>query len=185
MKKEINPIYTQWSRNVVDKYKFFSEEEIKLDLKKNSLPFSICFLNVIGDFNIATGIRNANAFGARDIFYIGNKKFDRRATVGVLNYTDINHLSSLEELKFLKERFIFVASELTKTSTNLVNFDWPKNKEVLIIFGEEGSGLSEEVLNLCDFVVEIPQTGSVPSLNVGTASGIIMYDYVRKMTPGA
>ena len=59
------------------------------------------------------------------------------------------------------------------------DFEWPENS--LMIFGEEGIGISEEMMSLADHVVSITQYGSVRSMNVGTTSGIAMYDYTRKI----
>ena len=60
-------------------------------------------------------------------------------------------------------------------------FNWPKEKHVVMIFGEESRGIPQELLDISDDVVYINQYGSVRSLNLGVASGIAMYDYCRKM----
>ena len=54
-------------------------------------------------------------------------------------------------------------------------------KPPLIFFGEEGCGLTEEILNLSDYRIEIEQYGSVRSLNVGTASGIVLFECVQRL----
>ena len=63
----------------------------------------------------------------------------------------------------------------------LETFEWPVDKHVVIVMGEESCGLTDEMLGLCDKLVYIKQYGSVRSLNVGAASGIAMYDYCRKV----
>ena len=50
-----------------------------------------------------------------------------------------------------------------------------------MIFGEEGTGLTQQAIQMCHILVEIPQYGSVRSLNVGTSSGVLLYDYVRHL----
>ena len=136
-----------------------------------------------GDFNISTMIRNANAFNAKEVFYIGKKRWDRRGAVGTHHYTPINFLESYEEFISLKKLYTFVGIDNNMSETlELSSFDWNKlEAPPLMIFGEEKEGLTEKTLKLCDYVVEIPQYGSVRSLNVGTSSGIIMYDYVNKI----
>jgi len=57
----------------------------------------------------------------------------------------------------------------------------PMDKHIIFAFGEENSGLTPEMLAVCDALVYIKQFGSVRSLNVGTASGIIMYEYCRRL----
>lgn len=165
-------------RNIADRYKGWILDLIKEDLVKNSFPFAIMMENLFGDFNLSTVIRNANAFGAKEVFYLGKKKFDKRGAVGTYIYTKVTHLASIEELLPLKDQYTFVGVDNITNSVPIESFTWPSNP--LLIFGEEGGGLSKEVVELCQSVVAITQYGSVRSLNAGTASGIAMYDFVRK-----
>jgi tRNA G18 (ribose-2'-O)-methylase SpoU len=170
--------FRKWQRNVVDKYKDSSEEDIRRDLRSSAYPFAVCFENLIGDFNIATGIRNANAFNAKEVFYIGDKKFDRRGMCGVHNYTEIKWLSTVDELKDLQDRYTFIGSDNIAGAVSLATYTWPPNP--LIIFGSEEVGLTPQMQSMCQELVYIEQFGSVRSLNVGTASGIMMNDFVSK-----
>lgn len=168
--------------NVIDKYKLLTKwttELIKDDLKQNAFPFAVMMENFMGDFNIGTVIRSANAFGASEVFYLGRKKYDKRGTVGTHHYTDIKHLKDHDELVKLKEKYTFVAFENTVDSAVPVSkFEWPRIP--LIILGEEGIGLTPDTLELCDNFVHIPQFGSVRSLNAAVAGSIAMNDYVSK-----
>jgi tRNA G18 (ribose-2'-O)-methylase SpoU len=137
-----------------------------------------------GDFNISTLIRNANAFNAEKVFYLGKKRFDRRGTVGSHHYVDLVFLDgSVSKLVDLKKQYTFVAIDNNVPNTyKLGNFNWAElKKPPLLIFGEEGVGLTKETLKLADYTVEIPQFGSVRSLNVGTSSGIVMYALVESL----
>ena len=170
-----------WQRNVADKFKNMTEDQIKKYLKNTSNLFSVCMEHWNGDFNISTLIRNANAFNAEEVFYIGKKKWDRRGAVGTHNYTSLTHLKSYEDLASLSRKYTIVGidNNLPKTK-NLNQFDWEAlDKPPLMIFGEEKTGLSKEALEICHLLLEIPQYGSVRSLNVGTSSGVLMYDFVR------
>lgn len=168
-----------WQRNVADRFKSLPEEEIRSELRKTANPFAVCFENWTGDFNIATGIRNANAFNAQAVYYIGDKKWDRRGAVGVHNYTDVIFLPTINDLLKLKKLYTFVGVDNVPGSVTLANHCWQKN--TLLIFGEEGAGLTPGAQSLCDSIVEIEMYGSVRSLNCATASGIIMNDYVSYM----
>jgi tRNA G18 (ribose-2'-O)-methylase SpoU len=170
--------YRLWERNVADHLKGKSEEEIRSTLKEKALPFAVCFEHWIGDFNMGTGIRNANGFGAKEVFYIGDRKWDRRASVGVYNYTEVQWISSIEEFVKLKERYVIVGIDNVPGSRSIYNYRWPAN--TLMVFGEEGAGLTPEMQELCEDIVEIPMYGSVRSFNCGTASGIVMYDFCKK-----
>ena len=168
-----------WKYNVTDEYKSWSVEEIKQDLRSRAHPYAVLMEHWKGDFNISTMIRNANAFNASQVFYIGRKHFDRRGTVGTHHYVDLNYLNNCDDLLRLKEKYVFVALDNNlDCCVPVETFEWPDN--TLMIFGEEGEGISPLLLKHCDFCVNIAQFGSVRSLNVGTSSGIAMYDYITK-----
>ena len=176
--------WSLWKRNVVNRYKNWPTESIKRDLQRTANPFAVCMEHWQGDFNISTLIRNANAFNAEKVFYLGKKRFDRRGTVGSHHYVDLVFLDGgLSQLVELKKQYTFVAIDNNVPNTHkLGNFNWSElEKPPLLIFGEEGVGLTEEALNLADYTVEIPQFGSVRSLNVGTSSGIVMYDIMESL----
>jgi tRNA G18 (ribose-2'-O)-methylase SpoU len=176
---DVESNYRSWQRNVADPLKEKSVEEIQQHLQATAHPFAVCFEHWIGDFNMATGIRNANAFNAKEVFYIGDKKWDRRAAVGVHNYTEVQWIPTVEDLVKLKEKYVIVGIDNVPGSVSIRNYRWPHN--TLMVFGEEGVGLTPEMQALCQDIVEIPMFGSVRSLNCGTASGIVMYDFVEKL----
>lgn len=171
--------YRLWERNVADHFKNKSDEEIKAQLQATANPFAVCFEHWTGDFNMGSGIRNANAFNAREVFYLGDKKWDRRAAVGVYNYTPVQWLSTMEEFEKLKDRYTIVGIDNVPGSISMKHYDWHPN--TLLVFGEEGSGLTAGMQSLCKDVVHIDMFGSVRSFNCGVASGIVMHDVVRKL----
>lgn len=167
--------------NVIDYYKEWEADQIKADLDTKRLPFVAAFENISGDFNKATGMRNANAFMAKEVWLIGNKKWDRRGAVGTHNYMHLKHSESLESLWAENENIRgmrWVVVDNINGATPLPDYEWKPN--TFMIFGEERRGVSQSAISLADDVVYIPQLGSVRSLNVGTAAGIIMYDYAVK-----
>lgn len=169
-----------WQRNVLDKYKEMPTEDIKADLKKNALSLAVLVANVEQDFNLGSVMRSGNFFGASKVFYFGKRHYDRRGAVGVNHYSDITHLATIDEVKELKHHYIFVGLENNVPKTEpLLDFVWAPVP--LLIVGEENAGIPKEILELCDHVVEIPNRGSVRSLNAGSAASIAMYDYTSKM----
>lgn len=166
------------NNNVIDKYREWTLDLIRDDLKKNAFPYGVMMQHLNGDFNISTVIRNANAFGAQEVFYFGKRHIDRRGTVGTHLYTNVTFLETREDILRLKERYTFVAMECGVRSVAMPGFVWPKNP--LIVLGEETSGITQDLLDECDHIVNIPMFGSVRSINVGTASGIAMNDFVTK-----
>jgi len=166
--------------NVLDEYKEWEPAKIKEKIKKNTFPYAVMMQHIGGDYNISTLIRNANAFGASEVFYYGRRKWDRRGSVGTHHYTDLIFLPDLENLTLLKEKYHFVGIENNVAEAKDLQ-EYQPRPDTLFLFGEEGNGILPEVLELCDEVVYVPQYGSVRSLNVGTCSGIIMNDYVSRL----
>ena len=171
--------WNSWNYNVEDRFKGKSKEEIVRTLRSTSHNFAVMMEHWNGDFNIGTMIRNANAFNAEKVFYYGKKKYDRRGAVGTHHYVDLNYINNRDVLISLKSEYTFVCLDNVKESVPMEDFVWPENS--LMIFGEEGIGLSDEMLSLADHTVSITQYGSVRSMNVGTTSGIAMYDYTSKL----
>lgn len=167
------------NRNVKDLYKAWTEDLIREDLKKRSFNFAILMENFVGDFNIGSVLRSCNAFGGKEMYYYGRKHYDRRGTVGTHHYTSMIHVPTREALLELKNKYTFVALENTVAGAQpLSDFEWVDNP--LIVVGEEGVGITNDMLELCDKFVYIPQYGSVRSLNAAVASSIAMNDFVTK-----
>lgn len=167
--------------NVQDKYRGWEVDLIREDAQKNALPFAVCMENWDNNFNLATLVRNANAFSAKEVFYLqSSKKWDRRGAVGTHNYTHVQHLSSVEQVVALREKYPHIVGVdcIAGKSVSMRAFTWPKN--CLLVFGSEADGLTPEMQAICDSIVEIPMTGTVRSLNAATASGITLYDLTMK-----
>ena len=173
--------------NVIDYYKEWEVNAIigDLDTKRNN--FTVLCSNVENDFNIATAIRNSNAFLASEVWIYGKKQYDRRGTVGTHNYTHFKHVKTIDdvqnkinELRNVHPEFRIVGIDNVSGASRIDEYEWPRS-HVLMIFGQEKNGIPQELLDICDDIVYIKQYGSVRSLNVGTASGIAMYDYCSKV----
>lgn len=164
------------TRNIVDFYKYWDTEAIKADLDSKRHNFSVLVENTIRDFNLGSVIRNANAFLAKEVIIYGRKQFDRRGTVGTHLYENLKHVVHKDSLDL---DGVFIGVDNVEGAEPIENFVWPK-EHVILAFGQENYGLSDQILKICKHVVYISQYGSVRSLNVGCASAIAMYDYCRK-----
>ena len=71
-----------------------------------------------------------------------------------------------------------IAIDNQKGSKNLQDSELPKKS--VLIFGNESDGLSKEMIEACEQMIAIEQFGSTRSVNVGVASGILMYEFVRR-----
>lgn len=168
-------------RNLIDHYQSMSEDIIRGDLDKKRHEFVILCENFGNDFNLATNVRNNNAFLGREIWISGHRKYDKRGAVGTYLYEHVFYAkTSIEVIENFKAKgYRIVAADNIGAAQDLREYQWePKS---LIVLGQEKIGVTNEALEMADDIVFIPQFGSVRSINVGVAGGIIMYDYVSKL----
>lgn len=173
------------TRNIIDPYHYWTHDAIVADLDTKRHNFTVLCSNLGNDFNIATAVRNSNAFLAKEVLVYGNKQYDRRGTVGTHNYMNFRHVKAIDDvMTYINEMKVdglhIVGIDNVKDAVPMNDFIWRTDIHTLMIFGQEQTGIPEELLDLCDDIVYIKQYGSVRSLNVGTASGIAMYDYCSK-----
>ena len=178
---------TNDTRNIIDHYKYWTHDAIMTDLDTRRNNFSVLCCNLLNDFNIATVVRNSNAFLAKEVLVYGNKRYDRRGTVGTHIYTNFKHVKEIEDLKseisnlYKKHKSLrIVGIDNVHNAFSVNDYSWSKDDHTLMVFGQEQVGIPEEVLEICHDKIYIKQYGSVRSLNVGTASGVAMYDYCSK-----
>lgn len=168
-------------RNVIDHYKHMSEELIKGSLAKVRSDLVVIAENYASDFNLASTIRNLNAFAGKEIWIVGDHRFDKRGTVGTHNYETINYSKNITPVldSLRSDGYSIVAVDNVERATNIETYAW--SPRTAIILGQEKIGVSNEALNAADNIVYIPMRGSTRSLNVAVASGIVMYDYSKKV----
>lgn len=179
------------TRNIIDHYHYWKHEAILANLDKYRHNYTILCSNLYNDFNVATVIRNANAFLAKEIIIYGTKQYDRRGTVGTHHYNHFVYCPDESQLKLKIEDMIrqygkihIVGIDNIQNSRPIEDYVWNDNEHVLMIFGQEQVGIPKELINMCDDILYITQYGSVRSLNVGCASSIVMYDYCNKIGSG-
>jgi tRNA G18 (ribose-2'-O)-methylase SpoU len=168
--------------NVLDGLKDLSIPDIANYCHSKSVVASVAMINIGGDFNLSTMIRNANFFGFRSVHYVGKKKWDKRGSVGTHHYTPIYYHK--DEPGFLLQccgRTIIAIEnnipEYDDKTVNLFDYKFDSMTDPIFVFGEESKGLSNTILDRSNIILTIPNYGSVRSLNVGTTSGIVMGIY--------
>ena len=168
------------TRNVIDKYKGLSVVEIKDDLDRSRHDFHVAIENFQHDFNIGTIARNANAFNAAGIHIIGRRHWNRRGAMKTEAYMNIFHHETVADfIDWVKQNNLkLIAIDNQKGSKKLNNAKLEKGS--ILVFGNESDGLSKEMIEACKEMVAIEQFGSTRSVNVGVASGILMYEFVRR-----
>ncbi|MEQ9086981.1 MAG: RNA methyltransferase [Pontimonas sp.] len=166
------------SRNVVDKYRYWSMDAIIEDLNTKRHPFHVAIENWQHDLNIGSIVRSANAFLADTVHIVGRKRWNRRGAMVTDRYQRVMHHPTIEDLVAyaMTHKLPIVAVDNVEGSKPIETTTLPR--ECIILFGQEGPGLSPEALEAADMAVEITQYGSTRSLNASAAAAIIMHRWV-------
>jgi tRNA G18 (ribose-2'-O)-methylase SpoU len=162
-------------RNVLDHYRYWTVDAIVADLDTRRHPFHVAIENWEHDFNIGTVVRNANAFGAAGVHIVGPHRWDRRGAMSTHRYLHLHHHADIDALIVwaAHARVSIVAVDNVPDAISIESADLPR--DCVMLFGQEGPGLTSEALAAASMTCEITQYGSTRSLNAGVASGIAMY----------
>ncbi len=170
-------------RNVVDRYRYWHHDAIVADLATRQHPFHVAIENWQHDRNIGAVVRNANAFGAAGVHIVGRRRWNRRGAMVTDRYLAVHHHEDVSTLlAWCATRGLpLVGIDNVEGSVPLEQSSLPA--ACVLIFGQEGPGLSPNTLAACSQVCEITMYGSTRSLNAGVASGIAMYAWLRQHVP--
>ncbi|MDB5165647.1 MAG: hypothetical protein JWM00_537 [Candidatus Saccharibacteria bacterium] len=168
------------TRNVVDKYKDVPMNEIIDDLDSHGIELEIAIENIERDFNMGTIVRSANAFGVRHVHVIGRRQWNKRGAMMTDKYLHIYYHPDVTEFARAMEEGnkIIIAVDNIDGSEPMASTVLPRN--AVLVFGQEGPGISEELATTASKIVAIEQFGSTRSINVGVAAGIVMYEWIRQ-----
>jgi tRNA G18 (ribose-2'-O)-methylase SpoU len=167
-------------RNVVDRYRYWRREAIVADLDLRRHPFHVAIENWQHDLNIGTVVRTANAFLAREVHIVGRRRWNRRGAMVTDRYQHIRHHDDVATLLAwaAAERLPVIGVDNLPGAVPLETVELPR--ACVLLFGQEGPGLSEAARAGLDLVCSIAQFGSTRSINAGVASGIAMHAWVRR-----
>ena len=172
------------TRNVVDKYRYWSMEAIVADLDNNRHNFHVAIENWQHDLNIGSIVRTANAFLAKQVHIIGNKRWNRRGAMVTDRYQHILHHPTVEEFvawsKTANEgkEMPIIAIDNVPGCKQLETYKLPET--CVLLFGQEGPGLSDAAIAASKDVVEITQFGSTRSINASAAAAITMHQWIMQ-----
>lgn len=172
--------FVEDTRNVVDKYRGKSVEAIVDDLDTSRSELEIAVENLERDFNMGTIIRNANAFNVKRVHIIGRKQWNKRGAMKTDVYLHLVYHQTPEDFftAMRQDNKQVIAMDIVEGARALHEVLLPLNS--VLVFGAEGPGLSQKLLEGAHEVVMIEQFGSTRSVNVGVASGIAMYAWVQQ-----
>jgi tRNA G18 (ribose-2'-O)-methylase SpoU len=167
-------------RNVVDRYRYWRREAIIADLDRRRHPFHVAIENWQHDFNIGTVVRNANAFLAAEVHIIGKRRWNRRGAMVTDRYQHIRHHRTVTAFDdwARQARLPIIGIDIVPGAVPLEETTLPDR--CVLVFGQEGPGLSTEIRARCRLVCSITQFGSTRSINAGVASGIAMHTWIRQ-----
>lgn len=167
-------------RNVADKYRYWSMEAIIADLDERRHDFHIAIENWQHDMNIGTVVRTANAFLAKEVHIIGRRRWNKRGAMVTDRYQHVRHHPTVEEFVAWAEGegLAIIGIDIFPDSQKLETYELPRN--CVLVFGQEGPGLSEEVHQSAEATLSIEQFGSTRSINAASAAGIAMHAWIRR-----
>jgi tRNA G18 (ribose-2'-O)-methylase SpoU len=171
-------------RNVVDRYRYWRHEAIVDDLDRRRHPFHVAIENWEHDRNIGAVVRNANAFLAASVRIVGRRRWNRRGAMVTDRYQHIAHHPDVAGLATWAstEDLAVIGIDNLPGSGPLETAALPRR--CVLLFGQEGQGLTAEAAARCSAVCSIAQFGSTRSINAGVASGIAMHTWIRRHALG-
>lgn len=167
-------------RNVVDAYRYWRREAIVADIDTRRHALHIAIENFENDANIGTVVRTANAFAVDTVHIVGKKRWNRRGAMVTDRYQHLMHHPDTDAVvAWAAEHGLhIVAIDNTPGSVPLETARLPEN--CLLLFGQEGPGVTQQAQENASMTCSIAQFGSTRSINAGVAAGIAMHAWVRQ-----
>lgn len=167
-------------RNVVDGYRYWRLEAIVEDLDTRRHGFHVAIENFSHDFNIGSVVRTANAFLAAEIHIVGRRRWNRRGAMVTDRYQHVTHHADATALAdwCVSSNLTLIGIDNLPGSVPLETFDLPR--DCVLLFGQEGEGLSQQARFACSAVLSIAQFGSTRSINAGAAASVAMHAWIRR-----
>jgi tRNA G18 (ribose-2'-O)-methylase SpoU len=167
-------------RNVLDKYRYWKHEAIVAELDSRRHNFHVAIENWQHDLNIGTVVRTANAFLAKEVHIIGRRRWNRRGAMVTDRYQHVRHHPTVED--FVQwaqgEGLAVIGIDIFPDSVPLETYELPR--DCVLVFGQEGPGLTPEVHQAAVATLSIEQFGSTRSINAASAAAIAMHAWIRR-----
>ena len=168
------------TRNVLDHFRYWKMEAIVAELDSRRHKYHVAIENWQHDLNIGSIVRTANAFLAEEVHIIGNRRWNRRGAMVTDRYQHVSHHPTVEDfVAWAKERNLpIIAIDNVPGCQKIEEYSLPE--ECILLFGQEGPGLSDEAIAAAEVVLEITQFGSTRSINASAAAAITMHQWVMQ-----
>jgi tRNA G18 (ribose-2'-O)-methylase SpoU len=168
------------TRNVLDHFRYWKMEAIVAELDSRRHKYHVAIENWQHDLNIGSIVRTANAFLAEEVHIIGNRRWNRRGAMVTDRYQHVSHHPTVEEfVAWAKSKNLpIIAIDNVPGCQKIEEYALPE--ECVLLFGQEGPGLSEAAIEAAHVVLEITQFGSTRSINASAAAAITMHQWVMQ-----
>jgi len=167
-------------RNVVDRYRYWTVEAIVADLDTRRHPLHVAIENWAHDLNIGSVVRTANAFNVEAVHVVGGRRWNRRGAMVTDRYLHLQHHPEVAGLAAWAsaERLPLLGVDNVAGAVALETAELPRR--CVLLFGQEGAGLSPAAVAACRGLLGIAGYGSTRSINAGAAAAIAMHTWVRQ-----
>ncbi|MGH3447913.1 MAG: TrmH family RNA methyltransferase [Nocardioidaceae bacterium] len=167
-------------RNVADRYRYWRLDAIVADLDTRRHGFHVGIENWQHDFNIGSVVRTANAFLAAEVHIVGRRRWNRRGAMVTDRYQHVRHHDSVDEFAAWSDGagLPLYGIDNLPGAAPLERVALPAS--CVLVFGQEGPGLTEAMRALCTRTLSIAQFGSTRSINAGAAAAIAMHAWVQQ-----
>ncbi len=167
-------------RNVIDQYRYWTIEAIVADLDTRRHPLHVAIENWQHDSNIGSIVRTANAFNIAAVHVVGKRRWNRRGAMVTDRYQHIEHHPDVPDLVAWAqdENLPLLGIDNLPEAQPIETAQLPA--AAVMLFGQEGPGLTPEALAACTSHYAIAQYGSTRSINAGAAAAIAMHAWVRQ-----
>ena len=168
------------TRNVVDTYRYWTRAAIVEDIDHRRHPFHIAIENFGSDANIGGVVRTANAFAVNTVHIVGRRRWNRRGAMVTDRYQRLRHHDTTADLlAFAADTGLtVVAVDNVPGAVRIEHTELPR--DCLLIFGQEGPGITDDAKAGAAVTVSIAQFGSTRSINAAVAAGIAMHTWISQ-----
>ena len=165
-------------RNVVDEFRYLTVEAVVVELDTRRHPLHVAIENWGHDLNIGSVVRTANAFAAAEIHIVGRRRWNRRGAMVTDRYQHVRHHPDVASfLAWAQDAGLpVVGIDNVPGSVAIERYAFPER--CVMLFGQEGAGLTPEARSASVDLVHITQFGSTRSINAGAAAAVAMHAWV-------
>lgn len=161
-----------------------SEEEFKA---QDKFPITVVLDDIRSLSNIGSFFRTSDAFNVEKIYLCGitaqppHREIQKTA-LGATDSIDWEYRESIIDLtnELKSEGYCICCIEQTEQTVFLQDIDRLKKEKFALVFGNEVNGVNQQVIDLSDNVIEIPQFGTKHSLNVSVCAGVVLWEFAKK-----